>query len=158
MSYGQDRKVDLYTMRNPFSLTKYFASISATPLVVLGLLVATLCVFGQGNPKQAPTHDVNKLETLTIPIQIEGFLKPSITIPLGFYYVVVDNHSGRRDLHFSLERTPGNGNAKGSAEVVVAGQSAQNTARFAQALHLTPGTYRLSVVERPSWIFTITVQ
>jgi len=103
-------------------------------------------------------RDPNKLQTLTIQIQVGGFLQSSLTIPYGYYYVVIANRSGRRDLHLTLEKMPGVSIVGTAQAQVFAAQGRVNSPILGQTAHLDPGTYRLSVAERPSWVCRITVQ
>jgi hypothetical protein len=113
-------------------------------------------LLGQGPLSASVPTSPKALKTLTIPVYVGGFSQAPVTVSQGDYYFVILNHSGRRDLHFTIDRLP---DAVGAAtSTLSSGQARLNNARFEQALHVGPGTYHITVVERPKWLCTIKVQ
>lgn len=85
---------------------------------------------------------------LVIAIRPNGFSPPEIEITDGRYVLVVQNHSGLRDLTFQLDREGGERLHQVQAQ----------RSKWSKEFDLHPGTYVLSVVDHPEWQCLIKVK
>jgi hypothetical protein len=99
----------------------------------------------------------NAPEAVPIVISPDGFPRTSLSLPQGSYAFVVFNHTGFRDLTVYLERMPGAGVTGTPSQQEFKDQVRTSKARLVRNVQLVPGTYRLRVENRPSWVCAIQV-
>jgi hypothetical protein len=112
-------------------------------------------VFGAAS--QNRTRDPNKAEAIPIVVSPSGFPQTSLDLPAGSYVFVVFNRTGFDDITVYLERMPGNNLTDTPAAQEFGDTVGASRARLVKSAKLTPGTYRLRVANRPTWICAIHV-
>lgn len=107
----------------------------------------------------APTkvHDPNRVESIPIVIMADGFACNSMQLPSGFYALLFLNRSGNRSVQVSLEQMPGSSIIGPAARQVLASTVDSADARRLETVVLAPGTYRLTVPGRTTWVCSIAV-
>jgi hypothetical protein len=124
----------------------------------LALLLVSQLGWGQNNASPMQPADPARPQVLTLSLQLEGFAHETLTVKAGYYIVVIFNHSGARDLEIDLERMPG-ASVDGAAAQQFFGEPAQShNGIISKMVNLSPGTYRVRVPKRPSWVYKVVVQ
>ena len=102
--------------------------------------------------------DPNRPEVLSLPVLPTGFVTESVSVQSGHYLIDVLNRSGIRNLRVEVDKMPGASLAAASTEHTADGATDAEKSRFAQLVHLTPGTYRVLITGHPTWICAINVK
>ena len=127
------------------SLRSVGVSLTATWLLASGL-------FGQSTVLSPPkAHDPNRPEALTLVVSPGGFPRSTITVEAGYYLIDIINRTGGKQLSLQIDRVTGAGQPAALAK----GEASTKRSHFQSLQNLTPGTYRLSVTNIPSWLCTI---
>ena len=124
-------------------------------LSVIWLFASTMA---SGQPSQNRRHDPNTPEAIPIVVSPDGFLQRTFSLPEGTYLFVVLNRTGFRDITVYLERMPGNNLVDRPARQEFGDKVGASKVRLVKNTKLTPGTYRLRVENRPSWVCGIQVK
>jgi hypothetical protein len=90
-----------------------------------------------------------RLDALIIKLRRTGFEPSALTLPKGRFLLAFDNHTGEDEIIVQLKQETGNK----LHEV----RMPRGNVRWRQALDLHPGSYRLSVVDRPEWVCRLTI-
>lgn len=106
---------------------------------------------------QNRSRDPNKAEAIPIVVSPFGFPQTSFELPAGSYVFVVLNRTGFHDIAVYLERMPGNNVTDTPAAREFGDTVGASRDRLVKNAKLTPGTYRLRVANRPTWICAIHV-
>ena len=125
-------------------------------VITLGWVWLWTSAISSGTSPQARRHDPNTPEAIPIVVSPDGFLKQTLSLPEGAYVFVVLNRTGFRDITVYLERMPGNTGTPSQREF--GDTVGASRARLVKNAKLTPGTYRLRVEGRPSWVCAIQVK
>ena len=112
-------------------------------------------LFGSRPQNRAP--NANSAEAIPIVVSPYGFPQTSFTLPAGSYIFVVLNRTGFDDITVYLERMPGNSMTDSPAQREFGDTVGASRARLVKNTKLTPGTYRLRVANRPTWVCAIHV-
>jgi len=96
-------------------------------------------------------------EAIPIVISPYGFVQASLSIPAGSYAFVVLNRSGFDNIAVYLERMPGNNVTDVPMRQEFGDTVSTSRARLVRNANLTPGTYRLRVGNRSTWVCAIQV-
>ena len=132
-------------------------AILTITLSLIGLS-ATGVVFGQQRQPQTRKHDPNITEAIPIVVSPRGLPTKKFSLPAGSYTFVVLNRTGFQDVKVYLERMPGNRVTDPPTQRLFGDEPDTNRARLLRNAKLTPGTYRLRVANRPSWVCAIQVR
>lgn len=126
--------------------------------VSIALMLFPLSVAGVGQTTTPRAHDPNRLEAVTIVVRPGGFPLKVIRLPYGLYSLGILNRSGVDDLALELDRMPGTSLEGAPVERAGSGALTARKARWLQRVVLSPGTYRLRVVGRSTWVCSIEVK
>jgi hypothetical protein len=97
---------------------------------------------------QAASKNAKGPQAITLLLTSGGFAAKTVVAKQGYYLIDIINRTNSTSIQLQLDRIVPN------AKTVVSGQG---RSRFRNLQNLTPGTYRLSVADRPGWICTIEV-
>lgn len=92
-------------------------------------------------------HDAEAPQALLLELRPSGFIPAETTVPAGNYFLLLQNHSGLRELTFNLER---------QNEGTVA-SSNRDKRDWRERIQLTPGTYIVSETSHVEWRSVIRV-
>jgi hypothetical protein len=99
-----------------------------------------------------------QVRALPVEVYPEGFRQRTLNLKAGYYSILLINRSGIRVLEFQLERMPGASIVGAPEQQVFANSNNFRTSMLSRMVNLTPGTYRLRVSDRSSWVCTIVVK
>ena len=119
-------------------------------LISVSLLVA--------QSPRSRVHDPAKPEVLTLPLLPEGFAAHEVTVDAGLYWIDVLNRTSVQGLRIEIDRMPGVSVHGNPLKREVDGEEDRSRSRFLKAVRLSPGTYRVRVSGRPSWVCAIHVR
>jgi hypothetical protein len=125
-------------------------TVSALVLISGSLLI--------GQTPRGRVHDPMKAEVLTLPLLPEGFATQEVTVDAGLYWIDVLNRTSARGLRIEIDRMPGVSVHGNPLKREVEGAEDSPRSRFLKAVRLTPGTYRVRVAGRPSWVCALHVR
>ncbi len=92
---------------------------------------------------------LSNMVALPIALRMNGFAPAEIERPAGDFFISVTNLTDSPDLVFSLGRENG--------ERLHSAKAPKEKRAWRQGLRLAPGTYLLSVQDRPEWSCRITI-
>lgn len=107
----------------------------------IGVLMAAVLI--------APPAGADGPQTRFVVLRPYGFEPGSIRAEPGLVVLMVLNRSGLKECTLRLDREAGNR--------VIEFQVPRHKPNWGGSLTLTPGSYLLTVVERPGWVCRITV-
>ena len=136
--------------KNRFLICVGLCLLVAIPLTVAATYRKLMAKTTPPGPQvsQENTQDPSEVpQGLLFELRPSGFIPTETEISAGKYMLLLENRSGAKDLHFSLER-------ENHGRVA---QSPEHRRDWAERLQLTPGTYVLSEAEHPEWKAVIRV-
>lgn len=132
-------------------------SILLTAWSQFGLLADQAVFDLPANTRPLRQHDPARTESLTVVLRPDGFPPGVLQIPSGRYALNFHNRSGIADVRFVFERISSAADEKPGTAIREEALASRLT-RTTNFLQLTPGAYRLRVLERPKWNFTVEVK
>ena len=106
---------------------------------------------------QNRTGYLDRSEAIPIIVSPYGFAQTDLAFSAGSYLFVVINRTGFDEISVYLERVPGSSVTDTSIQLEFSDAVKGGNRRLLRNAHLTPGTYRLRVANRPTWVCAIHV-
>jgi hypothetical protein len=127
-----------------------FSKVAAIAALSTGL-------FAIPSDAQSPGQGGPKTKVLSLPLKPEGFASRAVTVKTGFYLIEVVNRSGVKNLNVQIDIMPGTNLSATAVANAAGGQEDVKKSQFLTQVHLTPGTYRVSITGHPTWVCAIDV-
>lgn len=111
--------------------------------------VPETCINKPESASKNHSQSSERIEAELVTIKPSGFDPLEIRRPRGVFYLRVNNRSEIHDLDLRLDREAG--------ERLQEVRLPRGRLNWMKSLDLPPGTYRLSEVNHPDWVCTITI-
>jgi hypothetical protein len=139
-------------------LSAKFVLVSLIAIVVSAFVALSLsgrerpnAALAENQPYAAAqaTPAPSDIKVARLTLRPHGFEPKQMTHPKKTFYLMVENRSGIMDVNLRLDRVAGGRLHEGPVK--------RRTQTWIEKCDLPPGSYRLSVAERPDWICDITI-
>jgi len=124
---------------------------------LLGMAIYWVLVGSLLGETQTRGRDPNSPEAISFVVSPYGFAQSSLYLHAGTYLFVVLNRTGFEDITVYLERMPGTSLTGAPARQEFGDSVGASRVRLLRGARLTPGTYRIRVENRPTWVCAIHV-